>query len=166
MSQRPIIVFDVNETLLDLEALRPTFERIFADPAALRLWFGGLITYSEALTLAGVYVPFTEIGSAVLQMLAATRGISVTEGDAAELTERFASMPAHPDVPTALRRLREERLPTTRWRSRGASSRMPAWSTCLSGASAWMRRFAAISRRPRPTTPSPPRSRSIQEASA
>ena len=51
--ERPIIVFDVNETLLDLEAIRPTFDRIFSDPAAMRLWFAGLITYSEALTLAG-----------------------------------------------------------------------------------------------------------------
>ena len=103
MSQRPIIVFDVNETLLDLETIRPTFDRIFDDPAALRLWFAGLITYSEALTLAGVYVPFTDIGSAVLRMLAATRGIAISD---AELTERFASMPAHPEVPAALRRLR------------------------------------------------------------
>ena len=62
MTERPIIVFDVNETLLDLDAIRPTFDRIFNDPAAMRLWFAGLITYSEALTLAGVYVPFTNIG--------------------------------------------------------------------------------------------------------
>jgi beta-phosphoglucomutase-like phosphatase (HAD superfamily) len=40
----------------------------------MRLWFANLITYSEALTLAGVYVPFTDIGAAVLRMLAATRG--------------------------------------------------------------------------------------------
>jgi hypothetical protein len=70
--ERPIIVFDVNETLLNLDAIRPTFDRIFNDPAAMRLWFAGLITYSEALTLAGVYVPFTDIGGAVLRMLAAT----------------------------------------------------------------------------------------------
>lgn len=107
MTHRPVIVFDVNETLLDLETLRPTFDRIFTDPAAMRLWFAGLITYSEALTLAGVYVPFTEIGAAVLKMLAATRGIAITDGDGAELTERFASMPPHPEVPGALRRLRE-----------------------------------------------------------
>ncbi|HTU97379.1 MAG TPA: haloacid dehalogenase type II [Solirubrobacteraceae bacterium] len=103
----PIIVFDVNETLLDLETIRPTFDRIFGDPAAMRLWFANLITYSEALTLAGAYVPFTDIGAAVLQMLATTRGITVTAADAAELTERFASMPAHPEVPAALRRLRD-----------------------------------------------------------
>jgi len=32
MSSQPIIVFDVNETLLDLEAIRPTFDRIFETP--------------------------------------------------------------------------------------------------------------------------------------
>lgn len=107
MAQRQIIVFDVNETLLDLETIRPTFDRIFNDPAAMRLWFAGLITYSEALTLAGVYVPFIDIGAAVLRMLAATRGIPISDADGVELTDRFASMPAHPEVPAALRRLRD-----------------------------------------------------------
>ena len=104
---RPAIVFDVNETLLDLDWIRPTFDRIFSDPAAMRLWFANLITYSEALTLAGVYVPFTEIGGAVLRMLADTRGIKLADSDVVELTDRFASMPPHPDVPGALRRLRD-----------------------------------------------------------
>ena len=107
MPDRPVIVFDVNETLLDLDTIRPTFDRIFDDPAAMRLWFANLITYSEALTLAGVYVPFTDIGAAVLRMLAAARGITVSDEDGAELTDRFASMPTHPEVPGALRRLRE-----------------------------------------------------------
>ena len=31
MTGLPVIVFDVNETLLDLESLAPTFERIFGD---------------------------------------------------------------------------------------------------------------------------------------
>jgi 2-haloacid dehalogenase len=107
MPQRPIIVFDVNETLLDLETIGPVFDRIFNDSGAMRLWFAHLITYSEALTLAGVYLPFTDIGAAVLRMLAATRSIAITDADAAELTDRFASMPPHPEVPAALRRLRD-----------------------------------------------------------
>jgi 2-haloacid dehalogenase len=85
MSELPIIVFDVNETLLDLETLQPTFDRIFHDPAAMRLWFANLITYSEALTLAGVYVPFTEIGGAVLRMLAATRDLTVSDAELRQL---------------------------------------------------------------------------------
>jgi 2-haloacid dehalogenase len=105
--ERPVIVFDVNETLLDLDTIQPVFTRIFHDPAAMRLWFAHLITYSEALTLAGVYVSFTDIGAAVLRMLADTRGITVSDADGAELTDRFASMPPHPEVPGALRRLRD-----------------------------------------------------------
>ncbi|HEX6454482.1 MAG TPA: haloacid dehalogenase type II [Trebonia sp.] len=107
MPERPIIVFDVNETLLDLESIRPFFDRVFDDPAALRLWFAGLITYSEALTLSDAYVPFTDIGGAVLRMLAATRGLTISAADAAEFTDRFAAMPPHPEVPAALRRLRD-----------------------------------------------------------
>jgi 2-haloacid dehalogenase len=107
VSQRPIIVFDVNETLLDLDSMNPIFERIFNDPASMRLWFADLILYSEALTIAGVYVPFTDIGASVLQMLAATRGMTISDADGAELTNRFASMPPHHEVPSALRRLRD-----------------------------------------------------------
>ena len=107
MPERPIIVFDVNETLLNLDGVQPVFDRIFGDPAAMRLWFANLITYSEALTLAGVYVPFTDIGGAVLRMLAATRDLVVSADDAAELTDRFATMPPHPEVPAALHRLRD-----------------------------------------------------------
>jgi hypothetical protein len=78
MSDLPLIVFDVNETLLDLESLTPTFERIFGERSALRLWFAQLILYSEALTLARAYVPFTDIGGAVLKMVATTQGISIS----------------------------------------------------------------------------------------
>ncbi len=84
MTELPFIVFDVNETLLDLESLAPAFERIFGVRSALRSWFAQLILYSEALTLAGTYVPFTDIGGAVLKMVATTRGISISAADRAE----------------------------------------------------------------------------------
>jgi hypothetical protein len=67
MDALPLIVFDVNETLLDLTTMEPTFERIFGDKGAMRLWFANLIMYSAALTVAGCYVPFTDIGSAVMK---------------------------------------------------------------------------------------------------
>jgi 2-haloacid dehalogenase len=107
MSGLPLIVFDVNETLLDLETMAPTFERIFGDKAAMRLWFSNLILYSAALTVARQYVPFADIGAAVMKMLADTRGIKIEDADKKELTEKFSTMPAHPDVPGALRKLRD-----------------------------------------------------------
>jgi 2-haloacid dehalogenase len=73
MAALPLIVFDVNETLLDLETMEPTFQRIFGEKSAMRLWFANFILYSAALTVADQYVPFTEIGSAVMKMMADKR---------------------------------------------------------------------------------------------
>jgi 2-haloacid dehalogenase len=107
MAVLPLIVFDVNETLLDLATMEPTFERIFGDKSAMRLWFANLIMYSAALTVAGCYVPFTDIGTAVMKMLADTRGIKISDRDKQELTDRFSTMPPHPEVPASLRKLRD-----------------------------------------------------------
>ena len=48
-----IIVFDVNQTLLDLQTLSPHFEHMFGEKNALREWFSLLLLHSEAATLAG-----------------------------------------------------------------------------------------------------------------
>lgn len=106
MADLPLIVFDVNETLLDLQTMEPIFERIFGDRGAMRLWFANLIMYSAALTVAGCYVPFTDIGAAVMKMLADTRGIRIDDADKSELRERFSTMPPHREVPAALGKLR------------------------------------------------------------
>ena len=107
MAALPLIVFDVNETLLDLQTMEPTFERIFGEKRAMRLWFANLIMYSAALTVAGCYVPFTDIGAAVMKMLADTQGIEIDEADKKELTENFSTMPPPPEAPAVLRRLRD-----------------------------------------------------------
>ncbi len=106
MAALPLVVFDVNETLLDLETMEPTFARIFGHKDAMRLWFANFIMYSAALTVAGCYVPFTDIGAAVMKMLADTRGIRIGDRDKQELTEKFSTMPPHAEVPAALRKLR------------------------------------------------------------
>src|SRR3990170_1059355 len=51
--QRPrVLVFDVNQTLLDSDALRPHFERVFRDASALDEWFSLLLQYSLVLSVA------------------------------------------------------------------------------------------------------------------
>jgi 2-haloacid dehalogenase len=107
MTALPLIVFDVNETLLDLRTMEPIFERIFGQRSDMRLWFANLIMYSAALTVAGCYVPFTDIGSAVMKMMADTRGITIGDADRKELTEKFSTMPPYPEVPGALGKLRD-----------------------------------------------------------
>ena len=70
MSKIRNIVFDCNESILDLTTITPVFQRLFGSPRAMRLWFQELILYSQALTIANVYVPFTDIGGAVLDKIA------------------------------------------------------------------------------------------------
>jgi 2-haloacid dehalogenase len=70
-----IIVFDVNETLLDITTLEPLFERVFGDPSVLREWFAQLILYSQTMTLSGLYTPFGELGVGSLRMLASIHAV-------------------------------------------------------------------------------------------
>jgi 2-haloacid dehalogenase len=106
MPTLPTLIFDVNETLLDLDALAPLFERLFGESAALREWFAQLILYSEAMTLTGAYAPFGELGGAVLRMMGTIRGIHVSEDDIQMVKEAVAMMPPHAEVPAALTKLR------------------------------------------------------------
>lgn len=107
-NQQPsIIVFDVNETLLDITVLEPLFERTFNDRSVLREWFAQLILYSQTMTLSGLYVPFGEMAVGSLRMVASIHSVVVTDHDIDELKKRMGKMPAHADVIPALTRLRD-----------------------------------------------------------
>ena len=102
-----IIVFDVNETLLDIDTLTPFFTRVFGKQNILREWFAQLVLYSQTMTLSGLYTPFGEIGVGALQMIADIRQVTLTESDIDEFKERMSALPAHPDAAPALTRLRD-----------------------------------------------------------
>jgi 2-haloacid dehalogenase len=102
-----ILVFDVNETLIDIEAISPFFQRIFGDKKVVREWFNQLILYSDAVTLSGLYATFFSLGQGLLEMLAAIYGVQVKPSDVEELRSRMLTMPAHPDVEPGLKQLRD-----------------------------------------------------------
>src|SRR5262247_3193697 len=102
-----ICVFDVNETLLDIEFIAPLFQRLFGDRKVLREWFGQLVLYSEAITLSGPYTTFFSLGQGVLKMLGSIHNVSIQKDDIEELRMRLFTMPAHPDVPAGLKQLKD-----------------------------------------------------------
>ena len=101
-----IIVFDVNETLLDVDALRPHFGRLFGDERAVRDWFSTVL-YSEVATLAGPYSDFGAIGGAALEMTAASRGVALLAEDRSQILTGMRTLPPQPDVRAGLTRLQE-----------------------------------------------------------
>ena len=102
-----VLVFDVNETLIDIESIAPLFGELFGDERVLREWFGQLVMYSMTATLAESYVDFFTLGQGVLHMLADIHRVDVTDDDLHRLQERMRTMPAHPDVASGLTALRD-----------------------------------------------------------
>jgi 2-haloacid dehalogenase len=106
--QKPsILVFDVNETLIDFESMNPLFERLFGDMRVLREWLGHLIMYSMTITLSGLYKDYFSLGLGLLEMVGTIHGVSISQSDIDELRTGMLSMPAHPDVERGLKQLKE-----------------------------------------------------------
>lgn len=102
-----VIVFDVNETLLDIETLNPFFERVFGDARVMRQWFAELILYSQALSLSGNYTEFGKLAVAVLTMVAQIKGVRLQAGDIEDFKDHMRRLPAHQDAEPALKILRD-----------------------------------------------------------
>jgi 2-haloacid dehalogenase len=105
-----VCVFDVNETLLDLGALDPHFERVFGDAGVRRAWFLQLLQSALVATVTGVYSDFGTIGTAALEMVAEREGVDLSEEDKQEILGGMRELPPHPEVAESLERLREAGL--------------------------------------------------------
>ncbi len=99
---RPVLLFDVNETLLDLRALDPLFERWFGSAAVRANWFAQMLQISFVGALTGDYVDFTTAQHAALRMLALRMGVTLGNDGADEIVGTMSRLPVHPDVPAAL----------------------------------------------------------------
>ena len=107
---RRVQVFDVNETLLDLAAMDPHFERVFGDAAVRRDWFNQMIQSALVATVTGAYSQFGALAMAALEMTAEQAGVEVREEDRDATAGQMRRLPAHPEVPGALQRLRDAGL--------------------------------------------------------
>jgi 2-haloacid dehalogenase len=98
-------VFDVNETLLDLAAMDPHFERIFGDPGVRVAWFTQMIQSALVATVTGPYRQFGAHAMAALEMTADQAGVELGDDDKEAVAAQLRQLPAHPEVAGALHRL-------------------------------------------------------------
>ncbi|WP_255955960.1 haloacid dehalogenase type II [Streptomyces odontomachi] len=101
-----VLAFDVNETLLDLSALDPTFEALFGTATHRAQWFAQMLQLSFTGGLTGSYVNFTDAQRAALRMLAQREGVRLNDEQVETTVALMSSLPPHPEVPTALARLK------------------------------------------------------------
>lgn len=102
----PTIVFDVNETLLDMSALDPLFADAFGDKSVRRIWFSQLLQSAFAGGVNGAYHPFDELARASLEMTARKRGVALDNERKRRILTGVASLPIHGDVAGGLAMLR------------------------------------------------------------
>ena len=102
-----VIVFDVNETLLDLAGLDPFFEQRFGDRHVRREWFEQMLRSAFLATITNRYQSFAAIGAAALNEMADRQGVSLETGDLDRLSFDMRHLPAHPDVRPGIQMLRD-----------------------------------------------------------
>ena len=101
-----VLVFDVNETLLDLTALDPHFERAFGDVRVRSEWFATVLRNSMVSSITGRYQDFGKIAGASLDMTAEARHAGLRDEDRQAILGKVRSLPAHSDVVPGLEKLR------------------------------------------------------------
>ena len=106
-ANRHVLVFDVNETLLDLRALAAPFENVFGDGAIFSQWFAQVIQSALLTVVTGPYQDFAQVGRSALDMLAERRGLVLDDEQRNLILGTMRTLPPHPDVIPALEILKD-----------------------------------------------------------
>lgn len=107
MSRPTLVLFDVNETLSDLQPLRGRFEEVGAPGELLEVWFASTLRDGFALAAAGSYADFRTVALGVLHgRLAQVGTLRRDPGEAAEhIVAGLGGLDLHPDVEEGMRKL-------------------------------------------------------------
>lgn len=103
---RDTILFDINETVLDLSSLKPKFKAAFGDEAVTATWFSMLLHTSTVCIVTDIKTDFASLAGTMLDAVAARRGVELSDVMRAGILGGFASLAPHADIIPALNRLR------------------------------------------------------------
>ncbi len=105
-----LIVFDVNETLLNMEPVKKAINQFFKSDSAFQIWFSTLLQYAmvESINPKEQYHDFGKIAKASLIMLSEKFEIHLKDAEANDLLSLVSKLPAHKEVKDALKALKEK----------------------------------------------------------
>ncbi|GAD90795.1 putative 2-haloacid dehalogenase [Vibrio halioticoli NBRC 102217] len=107
-----IILFDINETVLDLSSLKPGFITAFSQQDALSLWFSRLLHTSTVCIATGVRSDFATLAAITLDNVATYYKVTLSDKQRTELLKGFANLQAHSDIKPALSKLKQHGFKT------------------------------------------------------
>lgn len=99
MHSKPrLLIFDVNETLLDLKPMKVAINNALANELAFDNWFSSLLHYSLVESISGKFQDFGKIGAATLKMTAEKFDKQISESKIKDVLSLIKKLPPHPDV--------------------------------------------------------------------
>jgi 2-haloacid dehalogenase len=101
------IVFDVNETLLDLKGLDLVFENHFGPGNFRKEWFNEVLKLAFVTTIVHNYSDFGVVGKAALKVLEKRHHKPCTGEERNNILSMMRGLPAHRDVPEGLEALKK-----------------------------------------------------------
>ena len=76
---RDTILFDINETVLDLGSLKPRFKDAFGDESVTATWFSMLLHTSTVCVLTDTKTNFATLAGTMLDSIAARLGVELAD---------------------------------------------------------------------------------------
>lgn len=111
IDRRPkLLIFDVNETLLDLSPLKSRINEVLNSESAFDIWFQTLLHYSLVETLTESYQDFSSIARATLKMVSFKIEVQLSESEITFILGKIKELPPHSHVSEALERLDKSRF--------------------------------------------------------
>jgi 2-haloacid dehalogenase len=107
-SKKPsVILFDVNETLMDMSPLKKKVNDMLDSKRGFHIWFGMLLQYSLVDNCTGQYHDFSTIADATLNMAAKALEKEIQEDEKKEALALMKKLSAYADVEEGLKLLKE-----------------------------------------------------------
>lgn len=103
-----VIIFDVNETLLDMKPLKQAINRQLEHPKAFRVWINMLLHYSLVESSIGEFHDFSKIADATLDMAASALNVKITAKNKKLTLAHIIKLKPFPEVKKNLRALKEK----------------------------------------------------------
>jgi len=100
--RKPVLFFDVIETLFSLEPLQAGFQQLGMPEGSDKVFFAQLLRDAFALSATGQFYSFPEIAAASLEVLLESAGQKAGPEQVQTLLKIFSQLPPHPDVGAGL----------------------------------------------------------------
>ncbi len=101
------ILFDINETVLNLSLLKPKFHQYFGCENHMNTWFSMLLHSSTVCLVTNTKSNFKSLALSALKSMAGRLDKNISDEGYQDILSTFSRLPAHDDIQPAMKALKQ-----------------------------------------------------------